>query len=794
MGGRFEREGYFRDANGVPLQPGDVVMHPKFGRGVVKKREGAQVEEGKKAGGVVRGKKVYLDNLMVQFENDRQQWVLNQGGRLVKAKKLERLNEIDEPINLPNFRGGRKVPNLVPGERAKPAVEEPVAQEEAEAPTPAEVKEFIAPEFNALDNDNIKAGLDSVYNHLEEVKNFYKAKNDYDGRNKASTVNNAQKAISNLLNGFDVANPENINLDQLDAAIRRVNRVGDLEVVKASLTQLRDLVGSEKQRLEIEREKALLQDLNNPFAPLPNAADLDVDKVNAALDEVIDRLPRQGRGDVITRLAYAKDYLRDFRSALTTKDDLVEDVKLDNLNNAISYIEKLKADGVDVSNIDKQLKDISKLIKDYRRANKKPFAKINMPEIDPIELREKRIADGANKFNLAEAPVLKAEFARGDELFEGRDDGLRLKPYREEIENFFAQDGEVSLAILTKDARTALAQHVRKMLSSGNAPANVDEKKARAVELAKFMRGLHEEKLAFEPNREDLGPVGEQLKGIDFNAVFNAGQNLTNKKAQNLVINGQDTEFKIQKVGDGINQSFNFRLIHKDTGQVFYFKRERGVEEADAEIASNQLARALGIAGTPVVSRHDNDAQVLIMTNAGDSMGWEENPRVAGYDVQDRDAMARRAAIVDLIGLGILDAIIYNSDRHQHNFLLGKNDLGNVSGNGYEEIQLIPIDHGFAQLFQRRNRAVVGDDPADWFTSGNERDGGKIVKTLAKDIGAVNFKELTDMTIQQAIQAIERGDYLADVDPKNKQKIIDRLLTLKGIEADKWKTAIAKKL
>ena len=47
---------------------------------------------------------------------------------------------------------------------------------------------------------------------------------------------------------------------------------------------------------------------------------------------------------------------------------------------------------------------------------------------------------------------------------------------------------------------------------------------------------------------------------------------------------------------------------------------------------------------------------------------------------------------------------------------------------------------------------------------------------------------------QQAIQAIERGDYLVDVTPANRQAIIDRLLVLKGIDVDKWKSNLAKKL
>jgi len=790
MGGRFEKEGFFRDKNGVSLAPGDVVVHPKYGRGVVKKREGAQVEEGKKAGGVVRGKKVYLDHVMVQFEGEEAKWVINQGGRIIKAKNLVRQEKIAEPIRLPDFRGGKKLPNLVPGKVApNPKAEEPKL-EEPEQPA-IEPKEFVAPKFDALDNQKIIDGMKQVGDYLNSAQEFYRAKKDYASRDKARTIENAKNAVKLFAADFDINNPEKIDMDELDAAIRRVTRVGVLDDVRKSLQEAKDLIKAEKSRLEVEKEKNLVADLNNPFGELPNVDNLDVDNFKAALDEIIGRLPRQGRSDAVKKLAYAKDYLKEFADSITTKDDLVDGARTDYLDEAIKYVRNVQ--GLDVSGLDTRLGEINKVLKDFRKKNQKPFAKANMPFVDPIEFREKRIADGANKFNLAQAPVLKAEFARGDDLFEAKDDGIRLKPYRKEIEDFFARDGEVAFAELSNEARIALGQHVRKMIAA-KGPANADEKKARAVELATFMRGLHEERLAFEPNREDLGPVGEVLKGIDPNAVFDAGQRLNSRKAVDLVINGQNTGFKIQRVGDGINQSYNFRLIHKDSGQIFYFKRERGLEEAEAEIASNQLARALGIVGTPAVVQHDNDAQVLIMTNAGDSVDFDAKPKVVGNAVNDRADVARRAAIVDLIGLGILDAIIYNSDRHQNNMLYAPNDTGVVGGNGYEEIQIIPIDHGFAQAFQKKNRAVVGNDPGDWFVSGNERDGGKIVKELAKEIGAVNFKELTDMTIQQAIQAIERGDYLANVNPANKQKIIDRLIALKGIDADKWKLAIAKKL
>jgi DNA polymerase III epsilon subunit-like protein len=873
MGGRYKEEGFYEDKNGIALQEGDVVRFKdpvkdaKWGRGVVKARIGAQVEEGKKAGGQGRKGIIYLDKLVIQFEGEEDKWAIRQGGRELKAKNLILQNGDNADIVLPDFRGpkakpvnrglgvegpgGRVVkepeaapviPDAAPDDRFAVPLIEPVVRKDKNKDLEEQIRRaidagdeisfnyngktrYVKPvkvwenpqngnvNITAIENGEVKnftigkmdyiadpegaaierpevekvepLGVafelddDNIKNGLEEIRKGIKKLNK---GGRITALKNAEVAIDNFVRDLDVKDHRGMNIKELDALLRRLRRTNGTDDLVAAVEQLKNIVEPEKQRLELDFERKMFDEINNPLeAVVADAKTINAANVKEVIDEIAKRLPDSARDGAAYRLSIARNYLMSYAKGIDTDDDLLyADPKA--LTEAISYLEGLP---IDVSGIKKQLQDLNKSVKGYAKNNKKPFGKANMPFIDPLALQEQRVADGVNKFDLANAQNLKALIA-DDQVFA---DNPFAAPYKEELQNFFAQEGEVPLAALSVDARQALSQLVSSEIRKPGA-GSTDDKKVRANEYARMIMGLHEEKLAFNPNRDDLGPAGEALKDIDFMAVFNAGQRLGTDKPTELEINGQPTGFRIQRIGDGINQSYNFRLIHKDTGQIFYFKRERSLETADAEYASNQLARALNIAGVPVVVRHNNDAQVLIMSNAGDSLEFEKDPTIAANAGQNYADVAARAAVADLIAFGILDAVIANSDRHSHNFLLGSVDRGNVDGNDREEIQILPIDHGFAQLFQ--NKRI--NNPLDYMSGGDGRDGGQINKALARDIGAATYKELIDMTIQQAIQAIERGDYLADVKPADKQAIIDRLLVLKGIDVDKWKSNLAKKL
>jgi len=684
--------------------------------------------------------------------------------RYVKPVKIWK-NPVNDNVNITAIENG-EIKNFTISKMGY------IADPEGAAIDRVEKLEPLGVEFE-LDNDNIKNGLEEIRKGIKKL----------DKGRRINALRNAETAIDNFVRDLDVKDYRGMNITELDALLRRLRRTDGTDDLVAAVEELKKIVEPEKQRLQLDFERNMFDKINNPLeAVVADAKTINAANVKEVIDEIAKRLPSNAGDGAAHRLGIARRYLLSYAIEIDTDDSLLyTDPKA--LTEAISYLEGLP---VDVSGIKKQLEDLKKSIKGYAKNNKKPFGKANMPFIDPIALQEKRIADGVNKFDLASAQNLKALVA-DDQFFV---DNSFAAPYKDDLQKFFAQDGEVPLASLSVDARQVLSQIISAKIRDIGTGSD-EAKKARANEYARMALGLHEEKLAFNPNREDLGPAGEALKDIDFNAVFTAGQKLNTDKPVELRFNGQSTGFRIQRVGAGINASYNYRMIDIASGQIFYFKRERTLETADAEYASNQLARALKIAGVPVVVKHNNDAQVLIMTNAGDSLDFEKDPTVAGSAGQDYTDVAARAAIADLIGFGVLDAVIANSDRHSHNFLLGGVDRGNVDGNGREEIQILPIDHGFAELFQKNARV---SDPLAYMTGGDGRDGGRINKAFAKDIGAVTYKELIDMTIQQAIQAIERGDYLSDVTPANKQAIIDRLLVLKGIDVDKWKSNLAKKL
>jgi Mg/Co/Ni transporter MgtE len=70
------------------------------------------------------------------------------------------------------------------------------------------------------------------------------------------------------------------------------------------------------------------------------------------------------------------------------------------------------------------------------------------------------------------------------------------------------------------------------------------------------------------------------------------------------------------------------------------------------------------------------------------------------------------------------------------------------------------------------------------------RAGGDINRAVAKQIGAIAYKELIDMTSQQAIQALKRM-YGSDISKTVLDTIIKRLEDLNGLSVQTWRTALA---
>ena len=885
MAGKLdENAGFFVARNGVALQPGDIVRHKdpvkdaKLGRGVVKLRVGAQVDEGAKARGLVRGKgaakRVVIDELFIQWENEDREYALKQGGVPAKARNLIfQVDDVDG-ITLPAFRGGRARQN--PGRDPGVAVE-PDARPKAAPARPGMPEQIDNKKIQDLNGGNFETNLIKIgdvyegalinkdkekiqivvrtndkqeaFNKLAEVRqtirlaangdeamvdvpnldipepvknlepdeiksfNFINADGGLDKDNVRANAGEMVKALGDrvsrmpygdpgrndirravdILNrieiGFDPNKSERLDTSDLESAIRKLKRNGGDEGASYArdLEKLVDAMRTRSRELKAEQQKALLEELNKPFAnSIPDADNMDAAQLKAAVQEMIDRLPKQG-------IAYNADeqYLASIRHSLETfilgienNEDIPFVADTDGLATAIHNLEVLKNRGIDLPEYSQRILDMGQAVLKYKENNKKNATKANMPFVDPLAVAEKRIADNVNVVDLKSFPMLRERIAKGNKM-------EFMQQHLKEIQDFFAKDN-APMASLSPEARQTLSEYLALIAHNGSiVGATPEETKANANELGRMLFAIREEKKALNPERADFGGILGPLQQIDADALFKAANNLggngwADTPMQKLVVNGVDTGFYVKRPDKGgINATF--KLIHAETGQVIYMKKEGTKERAKAEQAALELARALGIFGVPTFEWHPSKDRVFFLTSAGDNYNFErvtdahEFIEVDDLGARNNAKLVKRMVLADGVAFGVLDGILLNSDRHAVNFLFGINKVENSMK--HEELQVLPIDHGFAGAINGEGRGAKS--AIDHIGSREGRNGAGIAMALAKSVGAITYKELADLSVQQAIQLLERGEYGKDADPAMIATILGRLRQFQGIDVTK---------
>ena len=136
----------------------------------------------------------------------------------------------------------------------------------------------------------------------------------------------------------------------------------------------------------------------------------------------------------------------------------------------------------------------------------------------------------------------------------------------------------------------------------------------------------------------------------------------------------------------------------------------------------------------------------------------------------------------DLIGMMIFDGVASNTDRHEENFLAAETPEGGVAKNGNEDLQLLPIDHGYAHRLSRNRGGVY--DPETLIRTNGYFTSREIYKELVRSIGGRATHHLIDLTVQQAIQELKRDN--GGIDPVVLNDIISQLEVLRGIAPQKW--------
>jgi len=549
-----------------------------------------------------------------------------------------------------------------------------------------------------------------------------------------------------------------------------------------------------------QQAKALLAELNKPFAnSVPDADNMDATQLRAAVQEMIDRLPTNGMAQTIDEnyLAGVRYSLEQFLAGITSNEDIPFVADTDSLGIAISNLESLKSRGVDLPEYAQRIIDAGQAVNKYKAKNKKSPAKANMPFVDPLAVAEKRIADNENAVDLTSFPNLRnmvSDIKGAKYEF--------MQPHLQEIQEFFAKDN-APMASLSPEARQALTEYLATIARNGSlAGTTPEETKANANELGRMLFALREEKKSLNPEREGFGNILDTLKQFTAEELYDS-ETLVVKDAngktvmeygrpkqkdvstfRKFIVKGVDTGFYIKAPEEGgINATY--QLIHAETGQVIYWKSESTEARAQAEKASLQLAKALGMPGVPSFESHPTDNKVFFLTSAGDNYNFERITSAYEFigvdNKRDNAKLAKRMALLDGIAFGVLDGILLNGDRHAVNFLFGINKVENP--NGHEELQVLPIDHGFAYAINGERGAVTS--VVDHLGSRNARNGGALAKALAESVGAITYKELADLSVQQAIQLIERGEYGKDADPAMIATILERLRQFQGIDVSK---------
>jgi hypothetical protein len=424
---------------------------------------------------------------------------------------------------------------------------------------------------------------------------------------------------------------------------------------------------------------------------------------------------------------------------------------------------------------------IEKLVEDKRKREAKN-RQANIDFIDPIAKAEERISAGEN---IVDAPNIKEVFAK-DDVFAANP---FLEPFKEELQKFFAPAQAQPLAKLSSKARQALNQYLSGALRDDKAlvGATPDQTDKNIREVANLILALRAEELAFSPNRDNVG-VAQGLKNIDPDKIFKYGRAKASSSFVPLIIDGVDTGFLVKLNENGVNarNGNNFWLIDTKTGQKLIIKRETLPGRANAEVWAAKLLNVFGVRGVSHVERHPQDDDIIFVTFAGDNLDLVDTPNV--YDKVrsklrlDAKSTAARAKVADLIGMMIFDGVASNTDRHEENFLAAETPENGVAKNGNEDLQLLPIDHGYAHRLSR-NRGGIYDPETLLRTNGfyTSRD---IYKEIVRSIGGRATHHLIDLTVQQAIQELKRDN--GGIEPAVLNDIISQLEVLRGIAPQKW--------
>lgn len=622
---------------------------------------------------------------------------------------------------------------------------------------------------------------------------------------------------------LDNASAENLNLflseydlSKLSRLVDAIKNLGGANPPSEAENNLANFAEESARKLYFKKE-AIKKEIADAFAarravPLPEGINISDEKNSKedfenVLNELIQRLPEnsvQDGGDMSGVLA--GNALKGYLLAIGESDDPVS-ISKNPVDRAIDYLRNASQDDQYAAVIDSLEKIQEYVFNAVLSRPVAPFGGVNLEEVDPIERAEQRVRDRENLFKVA--PEIRELFEK--ELLTDNIDALvsqdnvgffeeyaePLKPFRDELREFF-NGQENPMGQLSIRARQALSQVVSRLLKDTNRRDGnynepeikplTEEEKTALVDLA---FALQTERDFYQPQRDDVGEAGRRLMAFNPIKFMSAARNRSSD--EEVFIDGQPTGFRAKQAEDGINAYNNFFVTDIATGQRFLLKKEGGSRRALAEAQAAEVIRAFNIGGRYSAEVFPDFPEHLVLTFAGDAIradGTAENFDNSGLSLYD-DA-PDRAAMIDTIAMTLVDAVISNSDRHDANFMALEADLVAVKDNGNENLFILPVDHGYAGLF---NGGDTGDAvDVQSFLIGQEswlaRDGGVLVRNIGRRLGGFTHKQIVDKSVARAIASLKKmqEDGSSVIRREMYSRVISRLEEILDIEIDEWKS------
>jgi hypothetical protein len=267
---------------------------------------------------------------------------------------------------------------------------------------------------------------------------------------------------------------------------------------------------------------------------------------------------------------------------------------------------------------------------------------------------------------------------------------------------------------LSPAAKAAFNSYVSKQLLNKDSKMPMDD-------LFRLRTGLDAEYRADYDFADPFGGIGEALTD------FSVDDFLDNSEALQAA---GFTATPLGKYESG--QNTTFKVIHKQSGQVFFVKEENlsrewnGVRGLTSEVEANVILNALGLHGIPDVRASRENQDVFIMSEAGATLPISASPvnaeKMFNDGVVNPEAgnkfFGNNGTFVDMLSnpedilsMAIMDMLGDSEDRHDANWMVAFDNATN-------KLRMFPIDHGLINIdtdddsiasFLGRNWPSAGD-------------------------------------------------------------------------------------